>query len=162
MISLENKMVYYIDCEFDGHNGPLLSIAMVAQNGYAMHLQVREIAQDPWVIKNVMPVMPEHEAEIHRYVNIFEVGEYIRAFIGCDTNDEITIVADSPVDISRFCRALTTNEKGEWESTSYPELTLRVHNIDCYPTNVVGAVQHNAYWDAMALRAKLFEEYSVA
>jgi hypothetical protein len=29
------------------------------------------------------------------------------------------------------------------------------HNIDCYPTDLVGVVQHNAWWDAMMLRDKL-------
>jgi hypothetical protein len=34
-------------------------------------------------------------------------------------------------------------------------MTFEVHNVDCYPTALEGAVQHNAWWDAMALRAAL-------
>lgn len=31
-------------------------------------------------------------------------------------------------------------------------MTLEVNNVDAYPTELEGAVQHNAWWDAMALR----------
>lgn len=63
-----------------------------------------------------------------------------------------TIIADSPVDIGRFCAALSTSEDGGWASADYPRMTFEVHNVDCYPTTLPGAVQHNAWWDAMALR----------
>ncbi len=32
---------------------------------------------------------------------------------------------------------------------------FEMHRVDAYPTMLPGAVQHNAYWDAMALRHKL-------
>ena len=35
---IPNAERFYIDCEFDGHDGPLLSIAMVAENGLSIHL----------------------------------------------------------------------------------------------------------------------------
>lgn len=38
---------------------------------------------------------------------------------------------------------------------NYPRMTFEVHNVDCYPTTMKGAVQHNAWWDAMALRHTL-------
>ena len=33
-----------------------------------------------------------------------------------------------------------------------PHLSFEVHRVDAYPTALPGAVQHNAWWDAMALR----------
>jgi hypothetical protein len=65
------------------------------------------------------------------------------------------IIADSPVDIWRFCEAISTGSDGEWASTEFPHMSFEVHNVDCYPTDLPGAVQHNAWWDAMALRHKL-------
>lgn len=148
---------FYIDCEFDGHNGPLLSIALVREDGDSIHIQANVAAMDIWVMRNVLPLMDQHQAQ--RSVKVYhnEVGGVIRAFIGdCDP----TFIADSPVDIGRLCQALSTADDGAWASVNYPLMTFEVHNIDCYPTDLPGAVQHNAWWDAMALRAALLKASS--
>jgi len=143
----------YIDCEFDGHNGPLLSMALVAEDGLAIHLRTGAVASDPWVIENVIPLMECHDADVSGTVTTNEVGYHLRKFIG--NVERPIIIADSPVDIGRFCQALSTGTDGGWASTGYSQMTFEVHNVDCYPTDLEGAVQHNAYWDAMALRHKL-------
>ena len=142
---------FYIDCEFDGHNGPLLSIAMARQDGQSLHIEVIEEAKDPWVIANVLPNMSEHKAQQSYHCFPDQVGDMLRHFLGECQNP--TIIADSPVDIGRFCRAISTGDDGGWASTSFPQMTFIVRNVDCYPTALKGAVQHNAWWDAMALRA---------
>ncbi len=147
---------YYIDCEFDGHNGPLLSIALVPQSDYgaSLHITVKQgEISDPWVAENVVPILHRHAADESRIVSENHVGGVLREFIGdCD---RLAIVADSPVDIGRFCRAISTGLDGGWASTGYPKMQFIVENVDCYPTELEGAIQHNAWWDAMALRAKL-------
>lgn len=143
---------FYIDCEFDGHDGPLLSIAMVRGDGWSLHVEVADVVvADPWVRDNVVPILGSHHADISCCVRPKEVGRQLRHFIGdCQRP---TIIADSPVDIGRFCRAISTGEDGGWASTGYPHMTFIVRNVDCYPTVLAGAVRHNAWWDAMALRA---------
>jgi hypothetical protein len=144
---------FYIDCEFDGHNGPLLSFAIVRGDGYGLHIRVLTDATDPWVLRNVVPRMPLHGAHECCAINVEDVGQRLRDFIGdCQTP---TIIADSPVDIGRFCSAISTGTTGGWRSTDYPRITFRVENIDCYPNELEDAVQHNAWGDAMALRAAL-------
>lgn len=145
--------IYYIDCEFDGHNGPLLSIAMIRDDGRDIHIEADVKAADPWVIANVVPLLDCHEAMDCIRVAGDEVGDIIKAFIGGDISP--IIIADSPVDIGRFCTALSTGADGGWASADYPLMTFEVHNVDCYPTGLPCAVQHNAWWDAMALRYKL-------
>lgn len=147
-------MRYYLDCEFDGHGGPLLSIAMVCEEGLSIHLRTTARADDPWVMANVEPLMDSHDADMDASnVRMNAVGAHLRRFLGTDA--EPTIIADSPVDIGRFCAALSTGDDGGWASADYPRMTFEVHNVDCYPTGLAGAVQHNAWWDAMALREKL-------
>jgi hypothetical protein len=147
-------MKYYIDCEFDGHNGPLLSMALVAENGDNIHIQIDAAAKDDWVVANVLPVMKKHEAlRDVSCLHIYDLGGEIRCFIARDKVP--VIVADSPVDIARFCHALSTGASGEWASADYPLMTFEVHNVDCYPTDLPGAVQHNAWWDAKALQHRL-------
>lgn len=144
---------FYIDCEFDGHGGPLLSMAVVAEDGLAMHLRTGAVASDPWVVENVVPLLESHDADCAGEVPLDAVGNAIRDFIG--NVDRPVIIADSPVDIGRFCQAISTGPNGGWSPTGYPEMRFEVHNVDCYPTDLPGAVQHNAYWDAMALRHRL-------
>lgn len=149
-------MKYYIDCEFDGHGGPLLSIAMVSYNGPSIHIRTTEIARDQWVIENVVPLMDRHDADMEATLPVNGVGEALRRFINMFPGAQsIDVIADSPVDIGRFCQAISTGEDGGWASTEYPRIDFEVHNVDCYPTTLEGAVQHNAWWDAMALREKL-------
>jgi hypothetical protein len=149
---------FYIDCEFDGHNGQLLSIAMVRGDGRSLHVKVENaIVVDPWVQENVLPIMDAHHADLSWTVRPNEVGTPLRGFIGDCQNP--TIIADSPVDIARFCRAISTGEDGGWHSTDYAGMTFVVHNVNCYPTALEGAVQHNAWWDAMALRAKAHDAW---
>lgn len=144
--------VFYIDCEFDGHNGQLLSIALVGETD-SIHIKTTAPVQDDWVLQNVLPLMDMHNAPKSASVSLNDVGSVIRAFLG-DCKCPV-IIADSPVDIGRFCRALSTGNDGQWASADFPAMRFEVHNVDCYPTTLEGAVQHNAWWDAMALKAAL-------
>lgn len=147
---------FYIDCEFDGHGGPLLSIALVHEGGDSIHIAVDVAAMDLWVLRNVVPLMDGHEAGESVKVAPNDVGGVIRSFM--DDCEDIVIIADSPVDIGRFCAALSTGDDGRWAATDRDLIRFEVHNVDCYPTDLPGAVQHNAWWDAMALRHKLMEK----
>ena len=147
---------FFVDCEFDGHGGPLLSIALVHEGGCSIHVSTDQRPCDPWVEQNVMPIMHQHGAATESVnVPINSVGMVLRAWLG-DVSHPV-FVADSPVDIGRVCVALSTDERGGWASCGYPKMSFEVHNVDCYPTALEGAVQHNAWWDAMALRSKLNE-----
>lgn len=146
-------MRYYLDTEFDGHNGPLLSVGLVREDGHSIHIRADVEPMDLWVRKNVLPIMSAHEASESVQVYPNEVGEAISIFLHDDP--EPTIIADSPVDIGRFCRAISTSHDGGWRSVNAPRMTFEVHNVNCYPTDLPGAIQHNAWWDAMALRHKL-------
>lgn len=146
-------MRYFLDTEFDGHNGPLLSIALVREDGWSVHYETTAEAADPWVTENVLPLMADHAADVSGVMDYTNIGEALRVFI--DPDQHPTIIADSPVDIGRFCSVISTGTAGGWVSADYPQMSFEVHNVDCYPTDLPGAVQHNAWWDAMALRHRL-------
>ena len=142
-------MKCYLDCEFDGHTGPLLSMALVREDGAYAYVVTNVVATDPWVIENVIPVMNDIVPFI---ANSEEVGGYMREIIFGDRAP--VIIADSVVDIGRFCRAISTGRDGQWASVD-GNIKFEVHDVNCYPTGLANAVQHNAYWDAMALKWKL-------
>lgn len=147
-------MRYYLDTEFDGHNGPLLSLALVGDGdeGDSIHVRTTERATDPWVIENVEPLMLAHDAGMMAEVPLNDVGVTLANFFSLMRDTSPVIVADSVVDIGRFCRAISTGMDGGWCSVDYPVMTFEVHDVAAYPTSLPGAVQHNAWWDAMALR----------
>ena len=152
-------MRYFIDTEFDGHNGPLLSIALVEETGISLYVRTTARASDPWVRDNVEPHMMSHNAHLRAYdIPPDWVGDNLRSFLRLRDNilgkRPIIIVADSVVDIARFCRAISTDCDGGWHSVD-GDLSFEVHDVAAYPTTLQGAVQHNAWWDAMALRARL-------
>lgn len=149
-------MRYYLDTEFDGHNGPLLSLALVAEEGESLHLRTSDRATDPWVIENVEPLMDSHDASVIACnVEPNAAGRIVSNFFRLHRDQTpLVIVADSVVDIGRFCRALSTGDEGGWCSFD-GDIQFEVHDVACYPTDLPGAVQHNAWWDAMALRHKL-------
>jgi hypothetical protein len=147
-------MRYYLDCEFDSHNGPLLSMALVDEVGQGIYLCVPDepLTLSPWVAENVWPLV-HARIPIGRTVAFLPIwGELLRRFLAADY--EPVVIADSVVDIARFCQTISTGPTGEWESVD-GSIRFEVHDVDAYPTDVPGAVQHNAWWDAMALRHKL-------
>ena len=146
---------FYVDCEFDGHAGVLLSIAVVHQNGGSLYVRTTEKACDPWVIANVMPYMEGNLPPVTlACVSVDRVGHELRSFVRGRSLNPI-IVADSPVDIARFCQAVATGDDGGYYPFFAESMSCEVHDVDCYPTTLPGAVQHNAWWDAMALRERL-------
>lgn len=136
-------MKIYIDTEFNGFGGKLMSMALVPEDvnlpEFYCEIDMRD-QLDPWVQVNVVPHMfqprstySEFQLALSRYLLNIE-------------HDDITIVADWPDDIRYFCEALIT---GPGERISMPsniqfELDLNI--------NYTSEVPHNALWDARAIR----------
>jgi hypothetical protein len=62
------------------------------------------------------------------------------------------IIADWPDDIRLFCQALML---GPGSMVLIERIAFEMLRVELYPTDVAGAVEHNAWWDAMALRRRL-------
>jgi hypothetical protein len=148
-------MKYYLDTEFNGFGGELLSLALVSEEGAMLYLVTPEPVSPlvPWVEANVWPVR-HHPWEI--VAPREDWGRRIAAFLG---SNPATIVADWPDDIRYFCRTLIV---GPGFMVALDNLTFQMIRVDAYPTTVEGAVQHNALWDAIALREKLEERSNTA
>lgn len=147
-------MKYFIDAEFDGFGGQLLSLAIVREDEKSLYLVYPEPEeyQEPWVIKNVVPIMfnipPGHEATV-----VSDWGEGARFIQEFFRNDSAPVlIFDWPDDIKYFCQALMV---GPGQMVGLDNLTMRMFRVNAYPTALSGAVQHNALWDALAL-AQLF------
>ena len=145
-------MDYYLDTEFDGFGGPLLTLALVREDGASLYLNyVGHAARNEWVRANVLPIVRAVPFDVTT-INCGHRGGAARIaeFLRGDAHPHVN--TDWPDDVRYFCGALIV---GPGEMVGIPHISFEIHRVDAYPTNLPGAVQHNAWWDAMALRQKL-------
>ncbi|CAO1651529.1 hypothetical protein [Parasphingorhabdus sp. NYA22] len=137
-------MRYFLDTEFNGFGGELISIAMVPENdGLAPFYAAVECKNlTPWVVEHIIPVLDVEQVTRSGLVDLFA------DYLGDDP--EPVLVADWPEDIAHAARLLVIG----------PGLMKPVRNIrfDLVDAALVSsgegsAIPHNAYHDALRLRA---------
>jgi hypothetical protein len=137
-------MRYFLDTEFNGFGGELISIALVPENdGLAPFYAAVECKNlTPWVVEHIIPVLDVEQVTRSGLVDLFA------DYLGDDP--EPVLVADWPEDIAHAARLLVIG----------PGLMNPVRNIrfDLVDAELVSsgegsAVPHNAYHDALRLRA---------
>jgi hypothetical protein len=143
-------MNVYIDTEFNGYRGALISMALVDADGNAFYNAVE--CSEPivlWVAQNVMPVlytgMDRHGG---RLLTMEELQAALEWYL--QQYDSVHLIADWPEDIEHFCRVLIT---GPGERINTPPLTMEVRR----DLDAVSELPHNALADAQAIRRKHLE-----
>ena len=134
-------MKLFLDTEFNGFGGRLISLALVPENDtqreFYKEIQISD-QLEPWVKDNVVPHLVltpcshnEFQQALAQY--LWEVGD-------------CTIIADWPDDIKYFCESLITG----------PGMMLKMlHNIKFeldFGIDYTSQVPHNALHDARAIR----------
>lgn len=130
-------MRIWIDTEFNGYKGDLISIALVAENGAAWYQSLACDKPEPWVAQHVMPVV--NNAPVTREVMQAQLEAFLAPYA------HVHLVADWPDDISHFCQLLIT---GPGTRLNTPTLTMEVRR----DLDAVSDVPHNALHDAIAMR----------
>lgn len=131
-------MRVWIDCEYNGCGGALISMALVDELGREFYEVLDCPNPVPWVAENVMPILGKEpipwatfQAKLCAWLAPFKV---------------VHLVADWPEDIALFCRALIT---GPGTRIDTPPLTMEVRrDLD----GSQPGIPHNALSDAQALR----------
>jgi hypothetical protein len=126
----------YIDCEWDGYLGDLISMALVSDDGREFYEVLECIKPTPWAASNVMPVLNRSPVALSTLQE--KLAAYLQQF------PSVTVIADWPEDIARFCTTLIT---GPGTRIDTPSLTMAVYRVD-----TVSKTPHNALADARALR----------
>lgn len=143
-------MQYWNDTEFDGYQGALLSLGLVAEDGRMLYLVIQDESTPqvctPWVAEHVVPFLLA-SPEPAQIVTRKQARDALTKFFANDPDPKITV--DWPDDIKYFCELLIT---GPGTMIDIPGIKFEVRRVDAYPTDLLGAVQHNAMWDAVALR----------
>jgi len=143
-------MRYFLDCEYNGFGGALLSLALVPGDGGEEFYVTLACADpsEPWVERHVIPFLDMVPAgQVSPRLPHDEAAMELAAWIANDPAPEIC--ADWPDDIAYFCRLLTI---GPGRMVPVPPLTFRLLSLPNTSTAANSAVPHNALHDARALR----------
>lgn len=133
----------FLDCEFNGFGGELISLALVgrslAEKFYAV-LPLPDVI-DPWVAENVVPVL--HAQSTSKEMAQARLESFLNEFPG-----GVNIVADWPDDIAYLCKMFIV---GPGKRIWLPPMTFEM-----FPQPYVSEIPHNALYDAMALRKEYY------
>jgi hypothetical protein len=135
---------YYLDTEFNGFGGELMSLALVPESPERSSFYVvvpwsRPL--DPWVLKHVVPFL--NEAPVSRDVAATRLGDYLRG------DHAAVIVADWPTDFEHLLGLLIT---GPGQMVRVPDFGMEFRRLDGFNTASTSRAPHNALADAEALR----------
>jgi hypothetical protein len=139
----------YLDTEFNGFGGELLSMALVVERPSDIHwygyrdFRSLDEAIDPWVAENVVPQLGWGTFAPFR--SLREMKNSFWAFIA--SYDSPEIICDWNEDAVHFCRML----QGEDYASSH-DFAVRLTVLKTPPGQPVSNSPHNALEDAWALR----------
>jgi hypothetical protein len=143
-------MRYFLDCEYNGFGGALLSLALVPEDGGDELYLTFDLADpvEPWVERNVLPFIGNVPEALKLPVMTREQAAHtIAMYLGHDVEPEI--LADWPTDIELLCGLLTF---APGRMVAVPETRFRLLTLGTFSPAENSAVPHNALHDARALR----------
>ena len=139
-------MRYYIDTEFNGTAGQLLSIALVREDGAHFYevLHAHELIV-PWVREHVVPHFGQEP--VARLQAVKKMQKFLRKDSG-DSGAPPVFIADWPEDLVHFNTLLLRDHGKRNDPLRYACLLL---NLSGFDTASASEVPHNALADARAL-----------
>ncbi len=143
-------MRYYLDTEYNGFGGTLLSLALVPEDGSEEFYVTlaHDGLLDPWVERHVVPFLDMvPEALKSPRLPRRAAAESLAAWLAHDPDPEV--VADWPEDLAQFAMLFVT---GPGQMLTVPAYSLRFEPLHNFSTAANSAVPHNALHDARALR----------
>ncbi|MTI12306.1 3'-5' exonuclease family protein [Sansalvadorimonas verongulae] len=133
-------MKLFIDCEWNGHKGQLISMALVPEDGDAFYEVLECATPIDWVRDNVIPVLGKDPVSQEQFT------ERLQDFLGQFDEDSVEVIADWPDDIKYFCDALVARDRCNIGPGSF------AMTVDRTLFNAKSKVPHNALEDARAIR----------
>ncbi|BAV65741.1 3'-5' exoribonuclease [Sphingobium cloacae] len=142
-------MRYFLDTEFNGFGGELISLALVPEYGdqdFYVSLPLPDRVHS-WVERNVIPYLRSVPPGVDHVLGREEAARHIEAYLANDPDP--VIVADWPDDLGYFCHLLVT---GPGEMITIGGLRLELLNCAGFSASANSRTPHNALHDARALK----------
>ena len=142
-IKVTRNLRYYLDAEFNGFGGQLISLALVPHDADAPPFYEALPCHQPvqWVVQHVLPVL--RRSAIPRDEMIRRLAAYLR------DDPEPVVVADWPEDVAHLALLMVTGPG--WRMPS-PCFRIELLDLPLFDAEQLSEVPHNARYDAMALR----------
>lgn len=142
-------MRYFLDAEFNGFGGQLISLALVPGDAGATPFYEVLSCHEPvrWVVEHVLPVL--QRAAVPRDEVIRRLAAYLR------DDPEPVVIASWPEDIANLALLMITGPG--WRMPS-PRLVFELLDLPLFDSESLSEVPHNARSDAMALRDYVFAQ----
>jgi hypothetical protein len=148
MVGVEEAVKYFLDTEFNGFGGALMSLALVPEDVKAHEFyEVVDVAGPiaPWVAQHVVPHLGRRP--LPRSTTAVLLATFLRN--ATLKHGHITIVADWPTDFEHLMALLII---GPGMMESVPDFAMEFKRLPGFNTADHSAVPHNALEDARALR----------
>ena len=145
-------MRYFLDTEYNGWGGALLSLALVAESGEEFYIVLEHDGPlEPWVERNVVPYFDSVPESLRTSrLSRAAAAEALAFFLAGDSDP--LIVADWPEDIALFASLLVT---GPGLMVPLASVRFQLIALTGFSTAANSVVPHNALHDARALRDHL-------
>jgi hypothetical protein len=145
-------MRYFLDTEYNGWGGALLSLALVPEDGEELYLTLDwEGALEKWVERHVVPYLDTvPEALVSPRLSREDAARTVAHYLAGDPDP--LIIADWPEDIALLSALLVT---GPGMMVEVPRLRFAFIALAGFSTAGSSKVPHNALHDARALRDHL-------
>lgn len=142
-------MRYFLDTEYNGWGGALLSLALVPDEGEELYLTLDWQGHlEEWVERHVVPYLDTvPETMISPRMSREDAARTLSHYLAGDPQP--LIVADWPEDLALFNALLLT---GPGTMVEMPRLRFEFLPLPGFSTAANSAVPHNALHDARALR----------
>jgi hypothetical protein len=140
---------YFLDTEFNGWGGALLSLALVPDDGEELYLTIAvDGPLEAWVERNVVPYLDTvPESFVAPRMNRADAARAVAHYLAGDSDP--LIVADWPEDIALFNALVVT---GPGLMAEIPSLRFQFVSLPGFSTAANSKVPHNALHDARSLR----------
>ena len=142
-------MRYFLDTEYNGWGGALLSLALVPDDGEELYITLDWQGQlEEWVDRHVVPYLDTvPDSFISPRMNRLDAARTVAHYL--DGDPQPLIVADWPEDLALFNALLLT---GPGAMVEVPRLRFEYRPLAGFSTAAHSQVPHNALHDARALR----------
>jgi len=136
----------FLDCEFNGFGGPLISLALVDEVGKIFYEVLHCRSPVLWVKQYVMPRLNKEP------ITLDEFQKKLTIFL--KNYDEIHIIADWPEDISLLLNMLIVKPGCH---IPIPPLTMELWKLPAIEGFIESELPHNALHDAISLSINYHE-----
>ena len=142
-------MRYFLDTEFNGFGGELISLALVPEDGDQEFYAPLPLPATlhPWVELKVVPYLRHVPPGLDHQLTRIHAAHHIEGYLKGDRDPEI--IADWPDDLAYFCALMVT---GPGEKIAIEGMRFELLSVPGFSAAVNSKVPHNALHDARALR----------